>query len=173
MQTRSSQTLVLALLILVQLACAIFFAWDVVRDYFELTGQHLPDFHLLMEGVSVFALGLAIAVEVGVLRRMMRRQTYLQEVNSQAARAMHEIVEERFSEWKLTPSESDVAMLVVKGFSIAEIAGIRGSAEGTIKAHLNAIYRKSGTSSRAEMLGLFIDPLMGAPLVDQAQQDKG
>ncbi len=165
MTPKSSQTLVLVLLILVQLACAIFFAWDVVSDYLEVTSRHLPSIHLLMEGISVFALAIAIAIEISTLRRMMRRETYLQEVSSQAAKAMHEIVEERFSEWKLTPSEKDVAMLVVKGFSITEIAGIRGNAEGTVKAHLNAIYRKSETNSRAEMLGLFIDPLMGAPLI--------
>ncbi len=173
MTIKPSQTLILALLIIVQLVCALFFAWDVSRDYFEIGNQSLPDFHLAMEAVSVLALALAIGIEVGVLRRVMRRQTYLQEVSSQAAKAMHEIVEERFSEWKLTPSEHDVAMLVVKGFSIAEIASIRGSAEGTIKAHLNAIYRKSGTSSRAEMLGLFIDPLMGAPLVKNGPQKGG
>ncbi len=162
---RPPQTVVLLVLILVQLACACFFAWDVVRDFFESGAPHVPGLHLWMEALAVVALAVAIGIETNMLRRLMRRQLYLQEVSSQASKAMHEIVEERFTDWKLTPSEHDVAMLVVKGFSIAEIAGIRGNAEGTVKAHLNAIYRKSGTNSRAEMLGLLIDPLMGTSLL--------
>lgn len=167
---RPPQTLVLLALIVIQLACACFFAWDVVRDFFESGAPRLPGLHLWMEAVSVIALAIAIGIETNILRRLMRRQLYLQEVSTQASMAMHEIVEERFKEWKLTPSEHDVAMLVVKGFSIAEIANIRGNAEGTVKAHLNAIYRKSDTNSRAEMLGLLIDPLMGTSLLKSPQK---
>jgi DNA-binding CsgD family transcriptional regulator len=60
----------------------------------------------------------------------------------------------------LSPSEGDVAMFLVKGLDTAEIAGKQGRAEGTIKAHPNGIYRKSGTRSRAEMLSILIDSLM-------------
>ncbi len=170
---RPPQLAVLLFLIVIQLACAGFFAWDVVRDFLEAGRPHLPSFHLWMEAVSVVALAVAVGIEASMLRRLMRRQLYLQEISSQASKAMHDIVEERFSDWKLTPSEHDVAMLVVKGFSIAEIAGIRGNAEGTIKAHLNAIYRKSGTNSRAEMLGLLLDPLMGTALLKNGSLPRG
>jgi DNA-binding NarL/FixJ family response regulator len=63
----------------------------------------------------------------------------------------------------LTPSEADVANFLVKGLGIAEIAQMRGSAEGTIKSHLNSIYRKSGTHNRGEVLSLIIDSLMDRP----------
>lgn len=45
---------------------------------------------------------------------------------------------------------------------------MRGSAEGTVKAQLNAIYRKSGTANRAALMSLLIDTMM-----DQRQTDRG
>jgi len=48
----------------------------------------------------------------------------------------------------------------VKGFSIDEIAELRGNKPGTIKAHLNNIYRKSDTRNRAEFMSSIIDTLV-------------
>jgi len=47
-------------------------------------------------------------------------------------------------------SERDVALLSIKGVSISEIADMRQTRVGTIKAQNAAIYRKSGVSNRAE-----------------------
>ena len=55
-------------------------------------------------------------------------------------------------------------MLMLKGLSIPEIAQIRGSAEGTVKSHLNGIYRKAGVTGRGAFLSLFIEDLMSTPL---------
>jgi DNA-binding NarL/FixJ family response regulator len=44
--------------------------------------------------------------------------------------------------------------------STKEIAGMRDSSEGTVKAQTNAIYRKAGVGSRTQLLSLFIDDLM-------------
>ena len=45
------------------------------------------------------------------------------------------------------------------------IAELRGSAEGTIKTHLNAIYRKSGVSGRAQLVSVLVEDLLHAPLL--------
>lgn len=60
----------------------------------------------------------------------------------------------------LTPAEKDVALFAIKGMSIAEIAMLRETSEGTVKAQTNAIYRKAGVSGRSQLLSLFIDDLM-------------
>jgi DNA-binding CsgD family transcriptional regulator len=70
------------------------------------------------------------------------------------------LLDEYFSQWGLSASESDVALLAVKGLSITEIAGIRGSREGTVKAQLNAVYRKAGVGNRSQLLSMFIEELM-------------
>jgi DNA-binding CsgD family transcriptional regulator len=71
-----------------------------------------------------------------------------------------DLLEERFVEWGLTPSERDVALFAIKGLSTAEIATLRSTSEGTVKAQTNAIYRKAGVSGRSQLLSLFIDDLM-------------
>ena len=71
-----------------------------------------------------------------------------------------ELLEERFAEWGLTPAESDVALFAIKGMTTAEIASLRKTSEGTVKAQTNAIYRKAGVSGRSQLLSLFIEDLM-------------
>jgi DNA-binding CsgD family transcriptional regulator len=65
-----------------------------------------------------------------------------------------------FAEWGLTASEKDVALFAIKGMSTADIAGLRSTSEGTVKAQTNAIYRKAGVSGRSQLLSLFIEDLM-------------
>ena len=79
----------------------------------------------------------------------------------QLSGAFAELLDERFGDWGLTRSERDVAWFTIKGLSIAEIARLRGTSEGTVKAHSNAIYRKAGVSGRTQLLSLFIEDLMG------------
>jgi len=52
----------------------------------------------------------------------------------------------------LSQREQQVATLVCEGFSNKLIARRLGVVEGTIKAHLHAIYRKLGVRSRIELL---------------------
>jgi len=66
----------------------------------------------------------------------------------------------RFSDWGLTVAERDVALFAIKGLSTLEIASLRGTAEGTVKAQTNAIYRKAGVNGRPQLLSLFIEDLM-------------
>ena len=70
------------------------------------------------------------------------------------------MLDAHYLQWGLTPSEADVATFTIKGCSIAEIARLRGSAEGTVKTHLNAIYRKSGLSGRGQLASLLIEDLL-------------
>jgi len=58
------------------------------------------------------------------------------------------------------PSEKDVALFAIKGMSTAEIATMRSTSEGTVKAQTNAIYRKAGVTGRSQLLSLFIEDLM-------------
>lgn len=50
----------------------------------------------------------------------------------------------------LTARETDVLIMVSKGFRNAEVARALGLAESTIATHIKSIYRKLGISSRAE-----------------------
>ena len=159
---KAKAPLALLALIAVQSFCAAFYVLDAISDYRSANPADGPPFHLSVEGLATVALVAAVAVEINLLRGMLRRQERLEKRLHLARAAVEEVIGDLFAAWDLSPSERDVATFLVKGLGISEIAALRGNAEGTVKAHLNAIYRKSGTRNRGELLSLVIDTLMAA-----------
>jgi DNA-binding CsgD family transcriptional regulator len=96
------------------------------------------------------------------LYRVIQERNLAAEGLRRASSAFMVILEERFAEWGLTAAERDVALFAIKGLSIAEVAKLRSTSEGTVKAQTNAIYRKAGVTGRPQLLSLFIEDLMGA-----------
>lgn len=152
-------------LIAAQSLCAAFFLWDVIVDARPEGLGALTNLHITIEALAAVGLISAIVFETRYLLRLLGRNAHLEQQVSIAAGAFHEIISAYFDDWKLTPSERDVALFSIKGFTIAEIARLRGSAEGTVKSQLNAVYGKAGVSGRGALLGLLIDDLLNAPVV--------
>ncbi len=166
---QNKQSLAIAILIVVQAACAVFFVWDVVQDLPEASGGSLwRDPYLLMETTATVTLIIGIVVESKYLVLLLQRQARAERALNVAAGELHELIEQYFRDWGLTPSEADVAMFALKGLSIPDIAELRGSKDGTIKAHLNGIYRKAGVNGRAQLLSLLVEDLMSVPLGEKA-----
>ncbi|MEM0949992.1 MAG: LuxR C-terminal-related transcriptional regulator [Pseudomonadota bacterium] len=144
-----------------QLLCAVFFVSDIAVSLF---GIPVPPyswfFHELVETGA--ALGLIIGVIVSTLatRHALARSRKAETALRAASGAFMEVLEERFETWGLTPAERDVALFAIKGMSTQEIADLRNTSEGTVKAQSNAIYRKAGVSGRPQLLSVFIDELM-------------
>lgn len=154
-------------LIAAQLICAVVFLVDVLTDMSEMP---VLDWHLLPEGLASLALFVGIVFEAVYLLHLLKRKASLERSVGMASSALQTVIESHFDEWKLTASERDVAALMVKGLSISEIANVRGSAEGTVKAHLNGIYRKSNARNRAEVLSHIMDTLIDKPLLEPAKE---
>jgi DNA-binding CsgD family transcriptional regulator len=108
------------------------------------------------------AFGLVVGVVLGaVLLRLATADRRRAEVQlRRASSAFMQLLAERMAEWNLTPAERDVALFAIKGMSKAEIAALRATSEGTIKAQTNAIYRKAGVTGRAQLISLFIEDLI-------------
>ncbi|WP_424979075.1 helix-turn-helix transcriptional regulator [Leisingera sp. S232] len=159
-----TQPWILIAVIAVQALCAAVFLGDMFAD---LSGMEAAEPgqgegpHAYVEGLAAVALLAAILIEARILMWLMRRKAHLEASLSSAQAAVQDVIDTEFANWSLTPAELDVATFLVKGLSTAEIAALRGSAEGTVKAQLNAIYRKSGASNRAELMSLLIDSMMG------------
>ena len=140
--------LALIAVLALQLFCAVFFLLDGVLD---LLGPVMPTgltLGLAQGDLFEWLLGLALVISVIV--------TALQA----ASGAFGEFLQHQFRDWDLSPSESDVALFAIKGSSIAEIARMRGTKDGTIKAQLNAIYRKAGVTGRPQLISFFIDEMV-------------
>ena len=154
-----------------QILCTLILLVDVTMEVRQAGWRLLSDLHLMPELFAVLGLGVSTGFVALVLRRMRARQARLEQGLSVAAGALAGLIESYFTTWGLTAAEQDVATFTIKGYAIAEIATLRGSAEGTIKTHLNAIYRKAGVSGRAQLTSLLIEDLMRAPLM--VMQDDG
>jgi DNA-binding CsgD family transcriptional regulator len=146
---------------IVQALCAFFFVSDILSSVLGIRTTPISwEMRELMEiGASV---GLVLGVAVGglMLRRALRDRHRAEEGLRRASGAFMDLLQERFTEWGLTPSERDVALFAIKGMSTQEIAALRSTSEGTVKAQANAIYRKAGVTGRPQLLALFIEDLM-------------
>lgn len=164
---KTDDALRLIFLIAVQALCAAFFIVDAVADLLAGgLGVIISDWHWVVEVTAAVALMINVPFMWRLLIRALRRQEYLERNLSIASGALHEVIEEYFSTWQLTPSERDIAAFTLKGLSISDIAILRGSAEGTIKAHLSGIYRKAGVSGRSQLVSLLIEDLLNDALCD-------
>ena len=72
-------------------------------------------------------------------------------------------IEQQFSRWNLTEAEREVALLLLKGLSTKEIAGVRCASERTVREQARAIYSKSSLSGRAALSAFFLEDLL-API---------
>jgi DNA-binding CsgD family transcriptional regulator len=130
----------------------------------------LPEFrteplHPLIEGATVLALWLGSAMGFREIRRLLRQKAHLDSRMRAASGAFLSLLEESFAAWGLTPSERDVALLAIKGLSTGEIAGLRETREGTVRAQCTAVYRKAGVEGRAQLVSHFIEDLMSGAVV--------
>jgi len=145
----------------VQAICAFFFVSDIFSSLFGLRNLPLAwEVRELLEIAAAVGLILGLVLGALVLRRSFRDRAQAEERLRRASGAFMDLLKERFEEWGLTPAECDVALFSIKGMSTPEIAALRGTSEGTIKAQTNAIYRKAGVTGRPQLLSLFIEDLM-------------
>jgi DNA-binding CsgD family transcriptional regulator len=151
----------IAAILLVQIACAFFFVSDILSSWIGISTQ--PMSWEMREFLEIGAAGgLFIGIGFGgyALWRANRQRHAAEEKLRRASGAFMDLLLERFHAWGLTRAEADVALFAIKGLSTAEIASLRNTSEGTVKAQTNAIYRKAGVTGRPQLLSLFIDDLM-------------
>lgn len=151
----------LAVLMLVQAICATFFVSDIALTVLGVRSRPISwqTRELLEMGA---ALGLVLGVVLGWIayRRSLRRVRAAEESLRLVQSAFKDHLEERFDNWSLTPAERDVALFSLKGLSLSDIAQLRNTSDGTVKAQSNSIYRKAGVNGRTQLLSLFIEDLM-------------
>ncbi len=142
---------------------SLFFIWDIATGVLGLRSEPLSwQTRELIEVGAALGLLLGVGLGAALVARTIRRNRVVEDELRRASSAFAALLEERFAEWGLTPSERDVAWFTLKGLSIAEIGKLRQTSEGTIKAQSNAIYRKAGVNGRTQLLSLFLDELMEA-----------
>lgn len=69
-------------------------------------------------------------------------------------------MDEQFARWSLTQAERDVALLLLKGLSLKEIASVRATNERTVRSQARTLYSKAGLSGRAALSAFFLEDLL-------------
>lgn len=86
------------------------------------------------------------------------REQFRQQVADHAG-AFSKAAEEQFKAWNLTKSETDIAILLIKGLSMKEIADVRASQESTVRQQAMSIYKKSSLENRQQLAAFFLEDL--------------
>jgi len=143
---------------------------DLVSDYLEGgTGTHL-----ILEGLL---LALSGAVFGGGVRQLLQARQKIESLKSDVEKLneekekwkgeTHQLlaglsvkIENQFAYWKLTPAETEVGFLLLKGFSLKEVADIRSTKLKTVQQQSQSIYQKTGLASRSELAAFFLEDLL-------------
>lgn len=156
--------MILLFIIVLQAAFSVFFIVDFGMDIFGLRTVPMSwEYYELVQGATIIGLILGVVLGVVMLVNLVRRASQMRSTMLAARGAFHELMQVRFDEWGLSPSERDVAGFTIKGMSNDEIAALRGKSVGTIKSQCNAIFRKANVTGRAQLVSLFIEDLTAEP----------
>ena len=141
------------------LGCAVVMLFEDIGEAMGIAWiERWDDIHV-WEVIIVGLLLAAVIVLFFEMRKMSKHMHGLEQRIEVASTAFRDMLDGYFQEWQLSESERDVVMLLLKGCTIAEISEIRGTAEGTVKAQTNSIYKKSGYGNKTQLLSAFIEEL--------------
>jgi len=144
-----------------QVICGAYFLWEILASVLGL--PILPLRWQTREIVEIGAsLGLVLGAGLGVqlaliAGREMRRAESARRLTSGEFTA---VVQDYFGNLDLTPAETEVAWFLLKGMSASEIAGLRDTREGTVKAQCTAIYRKAGVTGKSQLFSLLVEDVL-------------
>jgi len=149
------------------------FAWglaDIALD----SPDELQPIHLAFE-VCLLLLSLVVGIWLWRLWRSSERQLRATEESLKQTQDLHEewsqrvalltegfqiAIKAQFSDWLLTPAESEVANYLLRGFSHKDIARFTHRSERTVRQHSVAVYKKAKLAGRAELSAFFLEGLL-------------
>ena len=142
--------------IIVLLSATLFFAYDIVAD---LLDDDESLFHILIETVVFVATSTMLFAELRRVRSLEKEVTHERDRTARLSGELVLNMQQQFASWELSPSESEIALLLIKGLSMKEISSARNVKEATIRQQAASIYSKSGCAGRNELAAYFIEDL--------------
>lgn len=134
-----------------------FFVYDIASD---ILNNEDGIFHIIVELLVFIAISLVLFRELQHVKLLKKEITIEKSKSARLAGELLQVMKEQFSKWSLTASECEVALLLIKGLSMKEIAQVRQVKEKTVRGQATAIYAKANCAGRHELAAYFIEDLM-------------
>jgi len=161
---------------------AVLVGWDLFSDY----ASGVDVWHVLVESLVLL---VATVSAVTLVARYWRQRWQLRELMSdlEAVRldsaewrsryqatvnGLARAIQAQFHAWKLTRAEAEIALLLLKGLGLKEIAVLRDTSERTVREQARSVYRKAGVANRASLSAFFLEDLL-LPGADGRQGENG
>lgn len=149
---------------------AAFVIVDLATDF----GEGVALYHVIAEGmvgmVALFGIAYVLRGSSELRQRLAQERRDFSEFRAQAEAWRRETrryidglaraIDQQLVRWGLTAAEKEVAFLLLKGLSLKEIAGVRGTTEKTARAQSMAVYAKAGVAGRSELSAFFLEDLL-------------
>ena len=144
---------------------------DIYQDWLESVSST----HLIFEAlVDTVALSIGAVLLLRAAKSRHRSTSQLRSEIAEARRSADHFKTEiekfrsgitgaitaQLRQWGLTQAEEDVCLLLLKGFSLQEIADFRKTSERTIRHQASVLYKKTNLSGRAQLSAFFLEDLL-------------
>lgn len=148
----------------------LFTAYDIMGDLKDrVSYDHiLHEISILLFSLVLFILQLRSSATKSTQIKLMG--TELEKLNKEKekyrldlghhAQAIADAIEVQLTNWGLTASEKDIAILLIKGLSMKEIAELRNSKESTVRQQAMAVYKKSNLQNRQQLAAFFLEDIL-------------
>lgn len=155
------------MIVFILVLIAVLTGLDLVKDL----GEGVSTAHALIETAIIVLCSLGIFVFIRRIQQEKRnlssslKQTredlkFWKEKSGRFIQGLSLEIENQFSQWGLSKSEKEIALMLIKGFSTREIASFRKTAEKTVRVQTSSIYKKASVSNRNELAAFFLEDLL-------------
>lgn len=148
-----------------------FMFFDILDDWYE----GIALYHIVPEAL-IGGLGVVSAIFL-FLRFTQSRHRALRRAHEEVIQAkklaaewqsrastfrqgLSEAIGRQLKEWRLSDTEQEICFLLLKGFSLQEIADLRNTSERTVRQQASVIYKKSGLSGRIQLAAFFLEDFL-------------
>ncbi len=145
-----------------------------VFDLFTDLKEGVAWWHVFFEGIvaifSIFSIFVLmrdsfilkhdLEIEKNNSARLREESKQWKENSKKFIQGLSQSIDDQLSKWQLTPAEKDVALMLIKGYSLKEIAELRNTAEKTTRTQATSIYAKAGVNGRSELTAFFLEDLL-------------
>jgi DNA-binding NarL/FixJ family response regulator len=107
-----------------------FFIFDIIGDLISGADGFI---HIVIELAVFIAISVVLYFEIKHVKSLGKEIKVEKSKTARLAGELLSVMRQQFSQWKLTPSESEVALLLIKGLSMKEIALARNVKEKTVE----------------------------------------